>query len=137
MLEQQAIVTRKKGGQVYLKGMQTSACGGCNHQEGCSTSVLAKALPEKELCLSSSLDLNVGDHVIVGIEENHLVMASFLVYLLPLLLMLLVVGSYQGSEFITICLAFLSLAASLMLVHRIQKSVVPHYAEAPKILRKC
>ena len=137
MLEQQAIVTRKKGGQVYLKGMQTSACGGCNHQEGCSTSVLAKALPEKELCLSSSLDLNVGDHVIVGIEENHLVMASFLVYLLPLLLMLLVVGSYQGSELDTICIALLSLAASLMLVHRIQKSFASHYAAAPKILRKC
>lgn len=137
MLEQQATVTRIEGEQVYIKSLQTSACSSCSSQESCGTSVYAKFLPEREMMLTSSLDLKAGDTVIVGIEETHLVKASLFAYLLPLVIMLLIVGFYDGSELSTTLVAGAGLAAGLWLVHKLQHRFMDKWLKDPQILSKC
>jgi sigma-E factor negative regulatory protein RseC len=87
MIEEKAIVTRIENGSVWLKGMQSGACGGCCQQSQCSTATLAKTLPKRELKLKCDLPFKVGDQVSVAIDDSHLVLGSFLLYIIPLLCM--------------------------------------------------
>lgn len=135
MLEQRAIVTRTDDCRVYIKSLQSSACGHCSARESCGTSVYAKWLPDREMALSSTLALNAGDQVIVGIEESHLLRASLLMYLLPLLVMLLAVGLFEDSEQDAL-LALCSLGVGLYLVHRLQQRFTRHFIGPPQIIRK-
>jgi sigma-E factor negative regulatory protein RseC len=137
MLEQQATVTQVKGDQVTIRSLQTSACSSCASQDSCGTSVYAKILPERELTLTSSLELKAGDTVIVGIEEAHLVKASLFMYLFPLVIMLLVVGLYDGSELTTAIAAGVGLAFGLWLVNQYQHRFTQRWLKDPKILKKC
>lgn len=87
MIEEKAIVSRVTDGQVWLKGMPSSACCGCAQQSGCATAALANAMPKRELKIDCDLSLKVGEKVTVGINDSHLLLASFQLYLLPLLVM--------------------------------------------------
>ena len=136
MIEEQALVTRVNGSQVYIHSMQSSACKQCVQQDSCGTALYAKILPSREIALYSHLQLNVGDTVIVGIEENHLLRASLFMYLLPLLIMLLTVGFFEGSEEMTALLAFFSLITGLYLVHRFQQRFTQNLMSPPQIVRK-
>ncbi len=136
MLEEQAIVTRVEGRQVYVKSLQTSACGHCVQKQSCSTALYAKLLPVREMALSSSLALSAGDKVIVAIEEQHLLRASLLIYLVPLLIMLTTVGLYQGPEQEVALVAIFSLAASLYVIHRLQNVFTHQLMSAPRIIKK-
>ncbi len=91
MIEEQAIVTRVEAGQVWIKSLQTGACGGCSQQAGCSTATLAKILPKREFAVDCDLDLHVGDSVRIQIDDSHLILSSILLYLLPLIVTLTIV----------------------------------------------
>ncbi|MDD5216115.1 MAG: SoxR reducing system RseC family protein [Methylococcales bacterium] len=91
MIEEVALVTRVEAGQIFIKSLQTSACGGCSQQAGCSTATLAKILPKREFALDCDLNLQVGDCVRVQIDDSHLILSSMLLYLLPLIVTLTVV----------------------------------------------
>ncbi len=91
MIEEQAIVTHVEQGQVWIKSLQTSACGGCSQQAGCSTATLAKILPKREFAVDCNLNLQVGDSVRVQIDDSHLILSSMLLYLLPLIITLTIV----------------------------------------------
>ena len=136
MIEEQARVTRIKGNQVYIQSMQSSACQHCIQQDSCGTALYAKVLPSREMAIFSTLQLNAGDTVLVGIEEGHLLRASLFMYLLPLLLMLLTVGLFEGSDTSTALLALFSLLSSLYLIHRLQKQLVFSFMAAPQLIRK-
>ena len=136
MIEEQALVTRVNNNQIYIQSMQSSACKSCIQQQSCGTALYAKVLPRREMALSSNLELNVGDTVIVGIEENHLLLASLIMYLLPLLIMLCAVGLFEGDDQSTALLALFSLFSSLYLIHYLQKNFIQHYMSPPKIIRK-
>lgn len=136
MLEERAVVTRTDGPEVYIKSLQSSACGHCSERQSCSTTVFAEWLPDREMALSSRLDLKAGDQVIVGIEESHLIRASLLMYLVPLLIMLLAVALFEGSDQSTALLALSSLGAGLYLVHRLQHRFIRHLIGPPQIIRK-
>ena len=136
MLEDQAIVTRVEGRQVYIKSMQGSACGHCLERQSCGTALYAKGLPHRELALISELNLSAGDRVVVGIEERHLLLASLLMYLLPLLVMLLCTGLFEGSDQTTALIALSSLGAGLFLINHHQKRITWHIMAPPRIIRK-
>ena len=136
MIEEQALVTRVNDTQVFIQSMQSSACKSCMENKSCGTALYAKALPGREIGLSSHLKLKVGDTVLVGIEENHLLLASMFIYLLPLLIMLCTVGLFDGDDQSTALLALFSLSASLYLVHYLQRNFIQRYLSPPQIIRK-
>lgn len=136
MIEEQARVTRINANQVFIKSMQSSACKSCIQQSSCGTALYAKALPKREISLFSKLELDVGDTVLVGIEEHHLLLSSLFIYLLPLLMMLLSVGVYQGDDQSTALVALFSLMTGLYLVKQLQKHFINRYISPPHVIKK-
>lgn len=136
MIEEQALVTHIDGQQVYIQSMQSSACQHCIQKASCGTEQYAKLLPRREMGLYSPLSLNVGDIVLIGIEENHLLRASAFMYLLPLLVMLLSVSFLQESEEVTAVIACVSLFGGLVLVHQLQYRFTKTLMRPPHIIKK-
>lgn len=84
MIEETARVVQVQGQRVWISAIERSACGGCA-QGGCSTRVLAKMLPRRELEVDSEMPLSPGDLVVVGIDEGALLKGSLMLYIFPLL----------------------------------------------------
>lgn len=138
MLEELALVTRSDEHHVFVKSLQSSACSHCQQQSSCGASLYARFLPKRELAISSSIPLQVGDKVIVGIEESQLLVTSLLLYLLPLLLMLVGVG-VMGNHAQTpasVLAALSGLMAGFYLAHRIQKTFLYTFFVPPQIIAK-
>lgn len=98
MLEEQATVVGCEGEYVWVQTQRKSSCANCSVKGGCGTQVLAKVWGNKvsQLKCLNTQKLSVGDQVIIGIDEHALLSGSFLIYLLPLLLMLLFGGLAVG-----------------------------------------
>lgn len=92
MIEDIAVVTRAEDGRAWIRRRQNGACGGCMQQASCGTATLGRLLPNRELEIATSLDLQAGDRVRVTIDEAYLLSGSALLYLLPLLLVFAWVG---------------------------------------------
>lgn len=92
MIEAQAVVTRIDLQHVWIKRLDSGACGGCAQQSSCGSATLAKVLPKREFAVESVLPLSIGEQVQVLIDDSQLLLSSILLYLLPLVLMLLGVG---------------------------------------------
>lgn len=90
MWQQITVVTRFEPGRVWLKSKNASACSSCSHNQSCGTASLTEWLPVRELILETPIALEVGDKVVLGIEEDDMFTSVFLMYFLPLLSMLLV-----------------------------------------------
>ncbi len=73
-----------EGGDAILQGVRKSACGDCAGKSSCST---MGAWTERALRLRSAnaIGARVGDRVEVEVADRHLLIASLLLYGLPLL----------------------------------------------------
>lgn len=136
MLEQQALVIRTDGQKVFIQSLQGSACGHCLQRQSCATTHYAGLLPDREMALSSPLPLQAGDRVIVGILENQLLRASLIMYLLPLVILLGVVGLSGADDQTAAPLAVATLSVSYYLLYRLQHGFIRYLISPPQILRK-
>jgi sigma-E factor negative regulatory protein RseC len=140
MIEEQAIVTRIEVNQVWIKSLQSSgACGGCVQQTSCSTATLAKLLPKREFALDCDLNLQVGDCVRVQIDDSHLILSSLLLYLLPLIVTLTVVGFANTLPMLETWLPEISLATLLLtfwLIHHFHAPLLVKFSLKPLIVGK-
>ncbi len=140
MIEEQAIVTQVANGQVFIKSLQSSACGGCSQQTGCSTATLAKILPKREFAVDCDLNLQVGDSVRVQIDDTHLILSSMLLYLLPLIVTLTIVC--LANAFLPMLESWLpeiSLATLLFtfwLIHNFHAPLLVRFSLKPQIMGK-
>jgi sigma-E factor negative regulatory protein RseC len=73
-----------------------TACGQCSANKGCGTSVLSKVIGNKlsKMKAINKINAEVGDEVVVGINESSLLKGAFMTYLLPLLY--LFIFSFSG-----------------------------------------
>ena len=103
MLEEKAKVLSVEGetAQVYVE--PNTSCSGCSAKNGCGTSIIASLFPQRNriFTVNNPVKAAVGQNVIIGLDENVLQRASFLVYMIPLLGMLggAVMGSYVADYF--------------------------------------
>jgi len=90
MIEEIAQVVAVEGETVLCQTQRVSACHSCSVKQGCGTSVLAKVVGQRsnQISLAKTLDVKVGDEVVLGIDENALVQGSLLIYTLPLVSMI-------------------------------------------------
>jgi len=90
MIEEPAVVVEAGAGYAWVETRRRSACGACSASEGCGTAVLAKVWGDRRARVRalSTLPLQPGDAVIVGLAEGALLRGSLLVYLLPIVLLL-------------------------------------------------
>jgi sigma-E factor negative regulatory protein RseC len=90
MIEEQGKVVAVKDDWVWVQTERKTVCGQCSANKGCGTSVLAKVFGNKtsSIAVIKSLPVQVGDEVVIGIEENSLVKGSLLIYAMPLVLLI-------------------------------------------------
>lgn len=67
-----------------------SGCSQCQVKDDCGTSVIAKAFAarQQQFTLKSPWPVSVGDSVVIGIPEQPILVASLLLYIVPLLTLL-------------------------------------------------
>ena len=142
MIEEQALVTRIAEGQVWIKSLQTNACGACLQKTACATSMMEKILPKREFAVDCDLKLQIGDKVVVAIDDSHLLSTSLLMYVLPLLAMLAAVGLANAAlpavlaEDWLPAIALVSLLLAFWLIHRFQVLFLLHFCFKPQVVRK-
>jgi len=97
MIEEQATVVAIDDDNVTVTSTIKSACSGCQQVDNCGSGQVAKAFPQKKLSLTvkSTLALELGDRVVLGLNESALLQSAWQVYLWPLLGLLLASGFGQ------------------------------------------
>lgn len=97
MLEETGVVVAIDNDQAWVQTIRKSACSSCEAKSGCGQGVLARMSDGKanQVLVNNSLDLAVGDEVLIGIPEDLLIKASLMVYLLPLLAMIVAASATE------------------------------------------
>ncbi|MDA0423652.1 SoxR reducing system RseC family protein [Stutzerimonas frequens] len=142
MIEEIAVVSAVEADSVRVTAARTSACAQCASKSNCSQGVLSQwgqgKTVEIEILNPDALPVRPGQQVMIGLEEDSLVRASLLVYLLPLAL--LVVGALLGAalelmEWQQVVLAMLSMAVGFVLVRRLSTGGGDELRYQPVLLR--
>lgn len=137
MIEENAVVIDVNEQQVLLETQRKSACQSCSVKSGCGTSTLSKVVGQRssQFAVDKTLDVKIGDTVVVAIDENALVQGSLLIYLFPLIFMMMfgiLVEYFFANELITILSVVVSFILAMILVRTVmsgsglKKSIHPH-----------
>ena len=90
MIEEEGLVVALSGVRAEVETRRASGCGGCTADGACSTSLLDRLLgrrPVRLLALNRA-GAEVGDRVVVGVDESALLRAALAAYLVPILALL-------------------------------------------------
>jgi Positive regulator of sigma E activity len=96
MIEELAVVVKAENRQVWVESGPNSACGGCLQKASCTTNALGSVIKKKSVPVDCDIQLKTGDQVMVAIDENLLLRASLLLYLLPLIALFTGAGIADG-----------------------------------------
>lgn len=124
-LESAQVVAVEAGG-AWLETSTKRGCANCRDGRGCGVSVFQRLfrLPRHRVYLPTDEALSVGDHVVVGLSQRALLVASLWLYLAPLLGLLagaLIADAAIGVEWLTVLAGLAGLVATLMLVRARQR----------------
>lgn len=143
MIEESAVVVKIENRQVWVESGPNSGCGACMQKASCSSSAIGSMLKKKSVPVDSDLQLKTGDRVMVAIDENLLLRASLLVYLLPLIALFAGAGiadwllppDANASDLWLAGSAVLGFLSSLRFINKVQGLLVTAYAR-PVVVRK-
>jgi len=103
MIEETATVVSCVDNQAKLEVQRQSTCSSCNAKSGCGTAVFSKTLGKKvsQVTVENTLNLQIGDRVVVGLQESALLTGSAIIYLLPLIMLLAfaILGQWLSKQF--------------------------------------
>ena len=127
MIEQTGTVTAKGDGLLQVRVAPSPGCARCEAGHGCGQGLIGQISGQSAHCIPVTEpvgeDVQVGDVVVLGMESRGLLVASFLVYLLPLALMmggaLLAAGLWPGAEGMTALWGVGGLGAGFLWVRRL------------------
>ena len=118
MLEERALVVAVDEQSVWVETQRQSVCGQCAANKGCGNSVLQKVLGKKRnvLRVMGDLSVDVGDEVIIGVNEDALVKGSLIVYAMPILFMIVfaMLGETIVSHWLSISKDLASIAGAFL-----------------------
>ncbi|MCS4305816.1 sigma-E factor negative regulatory protein RseC [Rheinheimera pacifica] len=123
MVEEIATVAACEGDGVWLTTTPVASCNACNVSDDCGTGIIAKTLTPRQqrFFVATALPLLPGEQVKIGLNEQSLIMAALMVYLLPLVLLILLalLGNAAGlAEGWVMLLALAGTASGFMLARR-------------------
>ena len=121
MMQEQAIVVEVNGQQVSVETDRQSSCGHCSAKNGCGSALLGKFFDrnKQHLIVETDLKLSVGDTILLCLDESALLRGSFIVYAIPLLMMLflpIVINQFVISEIISILSAVVGFSIGIIYV---------------------
>lgn len=86
--EETAVVSKVVGDFAFVETQNNGSCGNCTSKSGCSSVYSLFALkPRNNLKIKNTLALKEGDSVVVAVSSSELLVATSLMYLLPLALL--------------------------------------------------
>jgi len=87
MIKETGIVVAIFDGVVEVEVVRTSSCSACQAKAGCGHHAIAQvsSTNRMKLLVTDTFVSQIGQEVTIGIPENTLLTASFLMYLVPLL----------------------------------------------------
>lgn len=90
MLEHNAEVIAATPDSVLIETERRAACGHCSVGDRCGTSVIAGLFGRRanQIRMDNSMELQIGDKVVIGIPEHVLLRAAAWAYMVPMLFML-------------------------------------------------
>jgi sigma-E factor negative regulatory protein RseC len=142
MIEESAMVVEVCEGAVIIESSRTSACAQCQVSDSCGQKALSEWASSKLIRLEvenpSNLSVRQGDSVVVGIDEGSFVVASALVYLLPIFSMMLAgiaVFLFNGPEWASILVSFIGLVSGFFIVKLMGKRLERRCQYKPVLLR--
>ena len=97
MVEEQGVIVSLEGHMANVAPLSQTGCQSCSSSGACGTSLLKPLFGNKQrmLAAENTIDAQPGDQVVIGLNRTALVLASLMVYLLPLIL--LVAGAISGA----------------------------------------
>lgn len=102
MIEEQAVVVAIDGERAHLEIRRNAPCGLCGTTQGCGISLWGRLFKRADggFWTSNNLQADVGDAVVIGIQEGALLAGSLTAYLVPLLLLCLgaLVGNWVAAS---------------------------------------
>ncbi len=121
MIEEYAIVTGRLDAQATLEIERRTACGLCGQKRGCGNATWGKLLGHNSHTFTAEnpVNANVGDSVVVGIDEHAVLNSAFYLYVVPLIAMLIgtvLTDSFFNNQFYVILGAALGLALGFLWV---------------------
>lgn len=147
MITENAIVVSIDDNQTWIETQRKSVCGQCSASKGCGTSVLSKVIGNKlsKMKAINKINAQVGDEVVVGLNEKSLLKGAFMTYLLPLLYLFLFsfIGQivsqkiqFHNSEWITIIFAVFGFYLGMRQLKHFSTSIAKNENYQPVILKK-
>lgn len=146
MIEELAIVISAEAqGYVWIETQREGTCVQCGMNKGCGTATLARWFDAKRgrLRALDPIGSQVGDSVVVGIQEQALIRGAFAVYLLPLvsLIVMAILGNQlmAGSgweEVGSLLCGLFGLGAGLVWLRRFSHKISYDIRYQPIILRR-
>lgn len=147
MITETAIVVLIEDNQTWVETQRKSACGQCSANKGCGTSVLSKVIGNKlsKIKAINNINAQVGDEVVIGLNEQSLLKGAFMTYMLPLLFMFIfaLVGQLmsenlqlQNNELLVIVFAVVGLMLGLRQVKSFSSAIAKNENYQPVILKK-
>jgi sigma-E factor negative regulatory protein RseC len=144
MIEELAVVVKIENDQVWVEAGANSACGGCLQKASCTTNAIGSVLKKKSVPVDCSIQLTTGDQVMVAIDENLLLRASLLMYLLPLIALFistgiadwLLAGKVNNADLWIAASALSGFVLSLWLINKLQSLLLLNYYARPVVVKK-
>jgi len=128
MIEELAVVVKIDKHRVWVESGQNSACGACLQKASCTANAIGSVRKNKSVPVDCELPLQIGDKVMVAIDENLLLGASLLLYLLPLIALFsgagiaeALAGNSPYADLSTAAGAILGFLLSLWLINKAQR----------------
>jgi len=135
--QETATVSQIDGNYAYLTPSPTSGCGQCSSKSSCGNFNFFKSSPSL-LQVKNTLDLKVGDTVVLGMPSHSLILSVMILYLLPLfsLFLLAMLGKAVGDELGSILMGLLGLGLGILLTKKIVSHSSIKTQLKPTVLRK-
>ena len=101
MIEQQVTVIACDDNTVWLEAERQSTCSQCQLKQGCGTGLLANHVGKRfsRISVNKTFDVTIGQQVRLAIPEQSLLQGTFVMYIMPLVLMFLFAVVAQSLNF--------------------------------------
>lgn len=146
MIEETSRVIAVKHGQAFVSALRQSSCGHCSARAGCGTSVLSRYVGRRsmEMWVDDPIGVEVNDEVVIQMHEGGLLKASFLLYLLPLLLFIgfAMLGEHFSqnlrldSEWLIIGFSLFGLLTAYAWLRRFEQKIIHDNQLRPVIIKR-
>lgn len=141
MITENGIVTSANASTAWIKTTRTGACESCSSRKSCHTADNQK---EMIVQVKNTLNVNQGDHVVIGLETKPIMFLTFLLYVFPIIL--LIFGALIGhltapffafnTSFFSMLTGFLFFGLAFFIIRKKNKTMSENDIYKPFLVRK-